>query len=265
MIPYYHFDEYTPSLESFAKSKGLQPSLWFSTGPMRDAKSWMYNHIKPDSADPYEQYRPYRDVQEIDPRKLFAAADEIIRRSGWEGPPPEYDGMLCPNYEDYVCMTHPNRAQNLTADQSFANHVRLIELMRGRYPYVQLANWGLPQDSPYWGIPSLRGYQMLGQLTQMYDYGCPSAYCKGRGTDLLTVTKRMNWAERWGKPLVVYLNPWERDRQGDNLWYPQAMGKFREVFQIVRATRNVVGVELWSMCGAEDVVKGRMCSEILSS
>lgn len=262
MTPYWwtHDSVVTDEMLALIAKYKLHSSLWFPPGYMRDDDCWMYNHKKP-SDPPQAWYNPHRGIQEIDADKLFAAADLRIRLSGFEGPTHLFDGYLCPNYEDYTCMTHPGPQQNLTMDESFDNHVWLVELMKGRYPACKLANWGLPQYPGPWGQPDLGGYQMLGQLTWMYDYGAPSAYQLHRDNDIEHTQARMNWAARWDMPLIVYVSPWERWRTvhgGDNKWYAQTPEKMQQVFDIVLSTPNVVGVEMWSMVRYHYIQNGWM-------
>jgi hypothetical protein len=260
MIGYYYIEETSAAIDTAAANANLRPTQWFSPGPMWDASCWMYNHKKPGDP-PYNQYRPDRGIQEIDHAKLYAKADSIILASGWEGPTTEFDGYLCPNYEDYLCMTHPGPERNLPPEASFRNHLRLIELMRGRYPKAKLANWGLPQFDNPWGNYSLMGYQMMGQLTQMYDYGAGSCYTTGRENDMEIIQDRVNWFTRWNKPLVIYVSPWERHRTvhgGDGKWHPMTQAKLTQVIDIAEASPNVVGMEMWSMCRHHYIDKGWM-------
>ena len=267
MIPYYWIQEETELILSSARAAGLHTSLWFPPGYMRDSDTWMLNHVKPHPANPYPHYKPDRDIQELVPKYLYAKADERIRLSGFQGPTSLYEGYLCPNYEDYLCITHPGETRNLSQEASYRNHEWLVMLMRARYPYAKLANWGLPQAPDRWGEFDLGGYQILGQLTELYDMGAPSAYCLHRDDDFARVQARMDWAVRWDIPLVVYMSPWERWRTvhgGDNKWYAQPRGKMQIVMDMVLATPNVVGVEIWSMVKHSYIAKGWMEASITS-
>jgi hypothetical protein len=249
-------DTKTDDVLAAVETYDIKDTRWFAAGYMRDPDCWMYNHIKPTTDPPYRHYRPDRGIQEIDETKLFAAADKIIRRAGWEGPTWQYDGYICPNYEDFLCMTHPSDDRNLTAMESFENHAHLVDLMKMGYPECQLATWGIPQAPTRWGDYDLGGYQMMGRLTEAYDVGAPSVYCKGNPNDMQWVQDRLVWAEWWGMPLVVYMNPWER--RSDNRWYAQAPDKMDEILDHIHATENVVGVEMWSMVDYHYIQKGWM-------
>jgi hypothetical protein len=268
MIPYYWIQEETPEVVKTAHTGGVATSMWFPAGYMRDPDCWMYNHKKPpDPSNPYPAYRPDRKIQEIDEEKLFAAADKRIQLSGWQGPTWRYDGYICPNYEDYTCITHPGPTQNLPQEESFLNHAWLVDLMKGRYPDCKVANWGLPQYATPWGDYDILGYQMLGQLTWMHDYGAVSVYQLGRDNDLEFTQDRLNWYARWSMPLVVYMNAWEMHRTvhgGDGKWHPQSDDKRQQIFDMIAATPNVVGVEMWSMVQHDYIEKGRMGPETTS-
>jgi hypothetical protein len=262
MISYYYIEQETEEVTTAAEESGFSITQWYPAGNMASAACWMYNHKKLENLpEDFPHYKPDRAVQEIDPEKLYQTTDNIIRRSGWEGPPQMFNSYLCPNYEDYTCITHPGPEQNLSQEQSFRNHVRLIELMRARYPEALLANWGLPQYATQWGNFDILGYQMLGQLTWMYDIGAVSVYQLGREDDLEFTQDRLDWYARWDMPLVVYINVWEKHKTvhgGDGLWHVCPAPKLQEIVDMTLETPNVVGVELWSMVTHRMIEQGKL-------
>lgn len=259
MTPFYWIKEETPDVAQEANTLGLSTSMWFPPGYMWDpGNCWMYNHVKPDPADPYLRYDADHAIQELKPIQLRRAADARIRLAGFEGPPQDWPGLLCANYEDYISFTHPGENRHLSQLDSYHNHVLLVKYLRAFYPNAQLANWGLPLWQHHsWGNADDNGFMLLGKLTAMYDYGCPSAYCAGRADDLDWVQGGLNYAAQWDMPLVVYVNAWERWKL-DNKWHTPSPGKLEAVLEIATSTPNVIGVEMWSMVQNHYIKKGWM-------
>lgn len=270
MIPYYFIQQVTEEVLDAAKRFNMRPTIWFPEGPMRDATTWVYNHRKKENLPPgFPHYRDDRGVQEIDPLKLRAAGDLVIRRTGWKGPTGLYDGPLCANYEHFTDITHPESGDwDLTQRESVANHHLLVDYMDMFWPLSLPALWGLPQWGTVWGDFDINGYQELGRLTERLAIGYPSAYQLHRPNDLEYTQERMAWAARSGKPLIVGMSPWERWRPahgGDNKWYRCSPTKMRQVLDIVLETPNVIGIEIWSMVKKEYIPKGWMEEAITHS
>jgi hypothetical protein len=268
MTPYHYIEEMNDELRQIVAHFNIQPTRWFPPGPMREESTWMYNHKKLENLPPnYPHYNHARAVQEIDPIKLWAKADEVIRSTGFTGDTEDYNGLLCANYEDYICITHPGPEQNLTQDESFRNHCRLICYLQAKYPKAWLANWGLSQWQHHpWGSYDLNGFTLLGHLTEMYDYLCPSCYTKGFDDDIDDwIRPAMEFAQRCSKPIVAYMNPWEWRRRAhgfDNKFYPVDPEKMKRVYDTIMDQENVIGVEMWSYVRHEFIEQGRMSDDI---
>lgn len=246
---YYYFSESSPSPHNLAAKLGFKPTMWFSNhgvSATRPEFDWLD-----------------RDTGDINVTVLYDTVDERIAVSGHRGHPHTYDGIIVPNGEWLTDMFHPSAQPDYTPQGALAQYQLLYDLLDSRYPYANIGTWGVPTSINEWRTPHyLNGIQLVGRVSEIYDLMVPSGYFRGKEGDLNVIAERLDWADTFGKPILVGTNPWKRGPLTNDLWTPLTESELRYVARQAATLGNLHGCEVWSMVRKRDINRMRMAPEI---
>jgi hypothetical protein len=253
---YYYLSEPTPYAHSdLAEKLGYQSSMWFSNhGPGGTRPEFTWNDMI---------------TKEIHAEVLYHTCDSRIFAAGHRGNPRNWQGILVPNGEWLTEMFHPNDQAEYEPLEALRHYQLLADLLHSRYPGALIGTWNVPTAIDYWGDNldkrhDLDGIQMVGRVSAMYDLMVPSGYFGGFPTvekDKFHITRKLEWADTFGRPILVGTNPWKRMRS-DGLWYPVPEEDMYWLKELIDQLANLYGLEVWSMCRKRDIRLGRMAPDV---
>jgi hypothetical protein len=201
--------------------------------------------------------------QPIDVPKLYGCIRNLLRDCGYRGRSRYYTGPLWVDYENWHNMFHPGSFPVPPID-IYKNHTFLIEMISKKWRRAQLGNFEAPLWLKPWGQSHHddQGLQLMGRISEHYDLACPSCYQRGRPTDIKDAQHQLDWADTFDKPMYVWLNPWVRDKFGDDLLHPISDHNWIETVARARLADNFAGLLFWTQVGPDEIAAGEVESGI---